>query len=237
MKNKLGLFCNENSIRFLPDVVLKKDHLDSILQKYSDKPTIGIVELVINASLYKVTLVNENVQVFIILDGVQGWGTDNNYNFIITDDQYKLAYKYILSKKLAEFNVLSREVGIKFVGKDKSNNLIAQIFQSRNDYYKLYTELISAGAAKLTKFIGSFPSSDLQLLEYRQLEAQDDKSMIWKGLETSIDESFNGVVVEAVSGDTINVYNDETRKVIKLNLAGIKAPNIGNIDVQPDDYA
>jgi len=61
--------------------------------------------------------------------------------------------------------------------------------------------------------------------------------MIWKGLETSIDESFNGVVVEAVSGDTINVYNDETRKVIKLNLAGIKAPNIGNIDVQPDDYA
>jgi len=128
MKNKLGLFCNENSIRFLPDVVLKKDHLDSILQKYSDKPTIGIVELVINASLYKVTLVNENVQVFIILDGVQGWGTDNNYNFIITDDQYKLAYKYILSKKLAEFNVLSREVGIKFVGKDKSNNLIAQIF-------------------------------------------------------------------------------------------------------------
>lgn len=108
--------------------------------------------------------------------------------------------------------------------------MIAQLFYSRNDYYKLYIELISAGAAKLTKFVGSIPNNDLQNLEQRQLEAQEEKSMIWKGLETSTDESFDGVVIEVISGDTISVYNEENKKIFKLNLAGIKAPNIGNID-------
>jgi len=78
MKNKLGIFCTDIQIRNIPETITSKEKLDSILKEYSDKPTLGIVELVLNASLYKITLINENVQVYVILDGIQGWGTDNN---------------------------------------------------------------------------------------------------------------------------------------------------------------
>ena len=89
---------------------------------------MALVEHVVNASVYKCTFIVDNVQAYIILDGVQGWGTDCNYNFITSDDQYKLPFKYLQSKKVAEFVVLSKELGVRIVGKDNSGNLIGQLY-------------------------------------------------------------------------------------------------------------
>jgi len=62
-----------------------------------------------------------------VLDGIQAWGTDSQYDFINRDDQYKLPFKYIESKRLAEFTVLNREVGVQVSGLDIHGNLIGFI--------------------------------------------------------------------------------------------------------------
>mmetsp|Transcript_70899 Transcript_70899/g.152771 ORF Transcript_70899/g.152771 Transcript_70899/m.152771 type:complete len:163 (+) Transcript_70899:783-1271(+) len=83
------------------------------------------------------------------------------------------------------------------------------------------------GAAKITTFITALPVDVRVEFEARQDEAQSEKSMIWKALEASSDESFNGTVVEVYSGDCLGVYDEDKKIVTRLNLAGVKAPNMG----------
>jgi len=83
-----------------------------------------VIEEVINASLYKVTLLLENRQVFLVLDGIVGWGTENQYDFIEDESKYVLPYKFIESRRHAEFVALNREMGIKISGLDSKGNLV-----------------------------------------------------------------------------------------------------------------
>lgn len=71
-----GFFNKEFESRALPtpsDVEYNR----KVLETHKDKPTLCVIEEVVNASLYKVTLLVENRTVFLILDGVVGWGTEN----------------------------------------------------------------------------------------------------------------------------------------------------------------
>jgi len=70
----------------------------------------------------------ENRSVFIILDGLVGWGTENQYDFIEDESKYVLPYKFIESRRLAEFISLNKEMGMKVSGVDAKGNLIGMLY-------------------------------------------------------------------------------------------------------------
>jgi len=87
------------------------------------------------------------------------------------------------------------------------------------------------GAAKLCSFVSDLPNDITEELQALQNEAQSEKAMIWKPLEGSIDEIISGKVLEVHSGDCISVAQDISNRIVRLNLAGIKAPAMGgNVD-------
>lgn len=97
--------------------------------------------------------------------------------------------------------------------------------------YKLYKELLAMGAAKINSFTCDLPIDIKEELQGMQNEAQSEKIMIWKPLEGSIDECIHGKVLEVHSGDCISVAEDISHRIVRLNLAGIKAPAMGgNVD-------
>lgn len=211
----------------MPPNASTQEFNQTVFDQYRFKPGLGIVEEVINASLQKVTLVNENRLIQVTLDGVQGWGTDSQFEQINADDQYKLPYKYIESKKLAEFTVLNKEVGIQISGLDMHGNLIGLLYYSRDALQKLYNELLLAGAVKLTTFVCDIPRDVKCEFEALEIDAQTEKCLLWKSLECIADENFQGVVLEVQSGDCIGVLNDDTNQISRINLAGVKAPSMG----------
>lgn len=83
------------------------------------------------------------------------------------------------------------------------------------------------GAAKLSGFRADIPADVKEELQALQNEAQSDKAMVWKPLEGSIDEVILGRVLEVHSGDCISVAQDVTNRIVRLNLAGVKAPAMG----------
>jgi len=89
------------------------------------------------------------------------------------------------------------------------------------------------GAAKISSFTCDLPIDIKEELQGMQNEAQSEKIMIWKPLEGSIDECIYGKVLEVHSGDCISVTEDISHRIVRLNLAGIKAPAMGgNVDFE-----
>lgn len=91
----------------------------------------------------------------------------------------------------------------------------------------MYKEILAMGAAKLCGFVSDIPLEIKEELQALQNEAQSDKALIWKPLEGSIDEIIAGKVLDVHSGDCISVAQDITNRIVRLNLAGIKAPAMG----------
>lgn len=133
--------------------------------------------------------------------------------------------------------VLNREVGVQISGLDRSGNLIGMLLYSRNDLYRLYNELLVVGAAKISTFISDLPVDVRVEFEQRQDDAQSERTMIWKSLDNTIDESLTGTVLEVYSGDCIGVIDDEKQILNRLNLAGIKAPNMGSSNQEAEPWA
>lgn len=93
------------------------------------------------------------------------------------------------------------------------------------------------GAAKLTTFSNTLPIDVRIEFEQRQNDAQSEKVMIWKSLEASSDEVLTGTVMEIWSGDTLSVHDEITDSVTRLNLAGVRAPNMGGNNSEQEPWA
>jgi len=88
------------------------------------------------------------------------------------------------------------------------------------------------GAAKITTFVSDLPVDVRVEFDALQNEAQSEKNMIWKQLECTTEEVVKGTVLEVYSGDSIGVWEDGTDRVVRLNVAGIKAPSMGGVQEQ-----
>lgn len=209
--------------------------INTLFNKYENKPTKSIIEYVRDGASFRVYVVEAQAYVVFSLSGVlaprQGSGAKSP-----EDDSEAGSDPYHLQSKLfTELRILGREVDVVMESLDaKANVIYGTILHPRGC---ISLELVRNGLAKLLTDRASLKSDyNLALLKAEQ-EAKANKRFIWEEytvppvVALKGPRMFTGTCIEAISGDAILVVPDESSLVpggeTKVFLSHIRAPRIG----------
>lgn len=139
------------------------------------------------------------------------------------------------ARTFAELRILQRELDIVLHGTDKSGTCgVASILHPKGN---IAVELLKNGLARISDWsLRLMPSSDVPALRTAENEAKRSKLCVWQSYEPqqlSGASEITGTVVEVLTGDTVNVLPDgevydSEDKLVKISLASIRAPRVGN---------
>lgn len=139
------------------------------------------------------------------------------------------------ARTFAELRILQRELDIVLYGTDKSGACgVGSILHPKGN---IAVELLKNGLAKMSDWsLRLMPSSEVPALRTAENGAKRARARIWQSYEPpklSGAAEISGTVIEVLTGDTVNilpegeVYDSED-KLIKISLASIRAPRVGN---------
>jgi len=146
------------------------------------------------------------------------------------------------ARYFVELRLLQRELDISLHGTDKSGStIVGTIHHPRGN---IAVELLKNGLAKMSDWTARMMSpSDVPTLRIAETNSKRTKTGLWHSYEPpklSGAAQISGVVVEVLSGDTINIlpegqlYDSES-KLVKVSLASVRAPRAGNRSGRADE--
>lgn len=139
------------------------------------------------------------------------------------------------ARTFAELRILQRELDIVLHGTDRSGVCaVGSILHPRGD---IAAELLKNGLAHTSDWsLRLMPPADVPALRAAEKVAKLSNLRIWRSYETpqlTGAAETTGTVIEVLTGDTVNilpdgeVYDSED-KLVKVSLASIRAPRVGN---------
>eukprot|EP00934_Nitzschia_sp_Nitz4_P002159 Nitzschia sp. Nitz4//scaffold7_size249615//37641//40616//NITZ4_001145-RA/size249615-processed-gene-0.177-mRNA-1//-1//CDS//3329558346//2159//frame0 len=147
------------------------------------------------------------------------------------------------ARAFVELRLLQRELEMSFVGTDKSGSCaVGTVHHPKGN---IAVELLKNGLARMTDWsVRLMSPPDVPALRIAENNAKRTKIGVWHSYaapELTGASQISGVVVETVTGDTISVLPDGTDydsedKLVKISLASVRAPRVGNERVsRPDE--
>ena len=143
------------------------------------------------------------------------------------------------AKNFTETRLLQRDVRIRIGGVDKFGNLVCDIDHPVVGDISL--ELVKNGLAKLADWSSAFTNAaHLGILRAAERAAKASKLKLWTSYDAPAKQviagarSFDGKVVEVLSGDSIVVLTNPDRPFgaapdeRRLSLSSLRAPRVGN---------
>lgn len=139
------------------------------------------------------------------------------------------------ARTFAELRILQRELDIVLYGTDKSGACgVGSILHPKGN---IAVELLKNGLAKMSDWsLRLMPSSEVPALRTAENGAKRARARVWQTYEPptlSGASEITGTIIEVLTGDTVNilpdgeVYDSED-KLVKISLASIRAPRVGN---------
>jgi len=139
------------------------------------------------------------------------------------------------ARTFAELRILQRELDIVLYGTDKSGVCgVGSILHPKGN---IAVELLKNGLARMSDWsLRMMPSVEVPALRTAENGAKRSKIGLWHSYEPSklsgVAE-ITGTVVEVLTGDTVNilpdgVVYDAEDKLVKISLASVRAPRVGN---------
>ena len=139
------------------------------------------------------------------------------------------------ARQFVEVRVLQRELEVSLHGTDKSGTCgVASVHHPKGN---IAVELLKNGYAKMSDWsVRMMNAVDVPALRIAETNAKRTKTGVWHSYEPpqlSGAASISGTVVEVLSGDTISIlpdgaaYDSES-KLVKVSLASVRAPRVGN---------
>ena len=139
------------------------------------------------------------------------------------------------ARTFSELRILQRELDIVLYGTDKSGTCgVGSILHPRGN---IAVELLKNGLARISDWsLRMMPSAEVPALRTAENGAKQSRVGVWHSYEApklSGASEISGTVVEVLTGDTVNVLPDgvvydSEDKLIKISLASIRAPRVGN---------
>ena len=139
------------------------------------------------------------------------------------------------ARTFAELRILQRELDIVLYGTDKSGACgVGSILHPKGN---IAVELLKNGLARMSDWsLRMMSSSEVPALRTAENGAKRSKLRVWHSYEPpklSGAAQITGTVVEVLTGDTVNVLPDgvvydSEDKLVKISLASIRAPRVGN---------
>jgi len=139
------------------------------------------------------------------------------------------------ARTFAELRILQRELNIVLYGTDKSGGCcVGAILHPRGN---IAVELLKNGLARMSDWsLRMMPSAEVPALRAAENGAKESRSRVWASYQPpklSGDAEVSGTVIEVLTGDTVNVLPDgevydSEDKLVKISLASIRAPRVGN---------
>lgn len=139
------------------------------------------------------------------------------------------------ARTFAELRILQRELDIVLYGTDKSGVCgVGSILHPKGN---IAVELLKNGLARMSDWsLRMMPSTEVPALRTTENGAKQLKVGVWHSYQPpkllGVAE-ITGTVVEVLTGDTVNVLPDgvvydSEDKLVKISLASIRAPRVGN---------
>jgi staphylococcal nuclease domain-containing protein 1 len=139
------------------------------------------------------------------------------------------------ARTFAEQRILQRELEVVLLGTDKSGTCgIGTLFHPRGD---ITVELLKNGLGKISDWsVRMMAPADVPNLRTAETAAKRTNTGVWHSYMApalSSAAEISGIVVEVLTGDTIAILPDGQEydsedKLIKISLASIRAPRVGN---------
>lgn len=139
------------------------------------------------------------------------------------------------ARTFSEQRILQRELDIQLYGTDKSGVCgVGSILHPKGN---IATELLKNGLAKMSDWsVRMMDPADVPALRIAETAAKRANLGVWHSYlppTLSGASDMMGTVVEVLSGDTLNVLPDDQiydseEKLVKISLASIRAPRVGN---------
>lgn len=147
------------------------------------------------------------------------------------------------AKQFVELRLLQRELEITLHGTDKSG--VTAVGTVHHPKGNIAVELLKNGLAKMSDWsVRMMSPLDVPALRIAERNAKLTNSGVWHSYsppQLAGASHISGTVVEVLTGDTVNIlpdgvaYDSES-KMLKVSLASIRAPRLGNERVgRPDE--
>jgi staphylococcal nuclease domain-containing protein 1 len=139
------------------------------------------------------------------------------------------------AKQFVELRLLQRELEITLHGTDKSG--ICGVASIHHPKGNIAVELLKGGLAKMSDWsVRMMSPSDVPALRIAENSAKRTNTGVWHAYappQLTGASQITGTVVEVLTGDTVNVLPDGVAydaedKLLKISLASIRAPRVGN---------
>lgn len=139
------------------------------------------------------------------------------------------------ARTFAELRVLQRELDIVLYGTDKSG--VCAVGSIQHPKGNIAAELLKNGLAHMSDWsLRMMPPADVPELRSAEMIAKKANLKIWQSYvapKLSGVAEISGTVIEVLTGDTVNVLPegevyDSEDKLVKVSLASIRAPRVGN---------
>jgi staphylococcal nuclease domain-containing protein 1 len=139
------------------------------------------------------------------------------------------------ARQFVELRLLQRELEITLHGTDKSGSTaVGTIHHSKGN---IAVELLKSGLAKISDWsVRMMSPLDVPALRIAETNAKRTRTGVWHSYAPPTlagAAQISGTVVEVLTGDTLNIlpdgqaYDSES-KLIKVSLASVRAPRLGN---------
>ncbi|TPX39996.1 hypothetical protein SeMB42_g01617 [Synchytrium endobioticum] len=200
----------------------------AFLETYKSKPLPGVIELVRDASTYRICLLLENnvsQYVTVIVSGIKAPAYRKDVPG--SDDliePYSEEAKYFVESRLLQRDV---KVILESAG---TNNFVASIQHPAGN---IAEALVSEGLAKVVDWTIAFVTGGPAKLRAAEARAKEKRIRMWQhftekqktGLNGA-DAAFDGVVTKIVTADTVMVNVDEYNVERKVTLASVRTPRV-----------
>uniref|UniRef100_A0A7S3GBZ8 Uncharacterized protein n=1 Tax=Palpitomonas bilix TaxID=652834 RepID=A0A7S3GBZ8_9EUKA len=212
------------AVRPIPDEIEPAE----LLKDVKGKQVPAIIEYFRDGSTFRAVLLPTFRNILVHLAGIKCPGYARN------DDGHDVAQPHAdEAKYFIESRLLHREVRLELTGLDKMNGFFGSIISPAGDISK---ELVRVGLAKVVDWSISFVSPQKAVdLRGADKVAKAQRLRIWKDYVPPVssvkedDKAFTAKVSEVISGDLLVVQREGVQKKdMKLSLASIRAPRMGN---------
>jgi len=190
----------------------------------NEKTVMGVVELVLNGSRYKVRLDQFNCYVMVKLQAVKTLMYDPNY------PEYQVWSN--AAKEYAKDNILQRDIRLDIATCDRRGNFIANIMMGKNNFTH---DLLRNGFAHVFK-IGRIPPKLIEGFETLEAEAKTAKKGIWS-TDIKVEQSTGrrGEVVE-LKGKAKDMMMTDMVDATEFYYQNPASPDLEKVECLIDDF-
>ncbi|KAL3911394.1 MAG: hypothetical protein SGILL_007299, partial [Bacillariaceae sp.] len=139
------------------------------------------------------------------------------------------------ARAFSESRILQRELDVVLYGTDKSG--VCGVGSIMHPKGSIAVELLKNGLAKISDWsVRLMVPQDVPALRQAETNAKRSKTGLWHAYappSLSGASEISGLVIEVLTGDTLNILPegqiyDAEDKLVKVSLASIRAPRVGN---------